>query len=186
MALKKNRPRRSTKQKVWDFMRRNRAFRAGNVMMVLDVSRDFLMPIFRALELVGYIELEMTTTDAFKDRHYKLVKNTGIRSPSILKNPCDIVRDKNTGEEFILDGTHPVQINDKIKLLRAMRKQEVTRESIAKNAGMNIYSAKVFRYIEEFVEAGIIEKSSRVHNARVFNVNLDKRADMLELLGGVA
>lgn len=154
-------------------------------MMILDVDSDFLLPIFRALELAGYLELE-DGSHTFKDRYYKLLKNTGIRSPSVLKKPCDIVRDENTGEEFVLDGSHPVQLEDKIKLLRAMRKQEVTRESIAKNAGMNIYSARVFRYIEEFIEVGIIEKSVRVHNTRVFSVNLEKRADLLYSIGGIA
>lgn len=185
MASKAKRPRRSNKQKVWDYMRRNRQFRAGDVMMILDVNSDFLLPIFRVLELVGYLELEHGS-HTFKDRHYKLIKYTGIKSPSIIKKPCDIVRDENTGEEFILDGSHPIQLEDKIKLLRAMRKKEVTREAIAKNAGMNIYSAKVFRYIEEFIEAGIIERYARVKNTRIFSVNLEKRADMLHQLGGVA
>lgn len=153
-------------------------------MMILDVGRDFLMPIFRALELAGYIELESTATEAFKDRHYKMVKNTGIRSPSILKKPCDIVRDENTGEEFVLDGNHPVQINDKVALLRGMRKKALTRERIAKNAGMHPYSAKVFRYLEEFTEAGIMERFGRVKNVRFFCIDLDKRYDMLCRLGG--
>lgn len=153
--------------------------------MILDVGREFLMPIFRSLELAGYIELESTTTEAFKDRHYKLIKNTGIRSPIVLKKPCDIVRDENTGEEFVLDGSHPVQIADKIKLLMAMRKKALTRERIAKNAGMNPYSAKVFRYLEEFTEAGIMERFVRVKNIRFFCIDLDKRANMLYTLGGM-
>lgn len=167
-------------------MRRNRHFRAGDIMMILDVDRHFLMPIFRALELAGYIELESTPTEAFNDRNYKMLKNTGIRSPSILKKPCDIVRDENTGEEFILDGSHPVQIADKIKLLMAMRKKALTRERIAKNAGMHPFSSKVFRYLEEFTEAGIMERFGRVKNVRFFCIDLEKRADMLETLGGIA
>lgn len=154
-------------------------------MMILDVNSDFLLPIFRALELAGYLELE-SGSQTFKDRHYKLIKNTGILSPFILKKPCDIVRDENTGDEFVLDGSHPIQIADKIKLLMAMRKQEITRDSIAKNAGMNPYSAKVFRYLEEFTEVGIMERSGRIKSSRSFNINLEKRADMLEVLGGVA
>lgn len=179
------RPRQSNKQKVWGFMRRNRQFRAGDIMMILDVNSDFLLPIFRVLELAGYLELE-SGSQTFKDRHYKLVKDTGILSPFILKKPCDIVRDENNGDEFVLDGSHPIQIKDKIKLLRAMRTQEITREVIANNAGMNQYSAKVFRYLEEFIEAGIMERSGRLKNNRSFNINLEKRANMLEELGGVA
>ncbi len=154
-------------------------------MMILDVNNDFLLPIFRAMELAGYLELE-SGSQTFKDRHYKLVKNTGILSPYILKKPCDIIRDKNTGEEFVLDGSHPIQVADKIKLLRAMGKQEITRDLIAKNAGMNPYSAKVFRYLEEFTEIGIMERSMRINNTRIFNINLEKRANLLEQLGGVA
>jgi len=183
MALKKNRPRRSTKQKVWDFMRRNRAFRAGDVMMILDVDKHFLMPIFRAFELAGYLELE-SGSETFNDRHYKLLKNTGIRSPSVLKKPCDIVRDLNISEELILDGTHPVQIADKLRLLHAMKYDCMYRERIAVIADIHLYSAKTIRYLEEFTELGIMERKPRSNcsDRRMFTIHHDKREALIREL----
>ncbi|MCK9372602.1 MAG: hypothetical protein M0P91_05350 [Sulfuricurvum sp.] len=164
-------------------MRRNRAFRVGDVMMILDVDKSFLMPIFRVLELAGYLELE-NGSETFGDRHYKLLKNTGIRSPSVLKKPCDIVRDENTGEEFILDGNHPVQIADKLKLLRAMKHDLMYRERIASIANIHLYSSKTIRYLEEFTELGIMERITRSNSndRRMFIVHHDKREALIKEL----
>jgi len=154
-------------------------------MMILDVSQDFLMPIFRALELCGYLQLK-AGTDTFKDRMYRLNKDTGIRSPSVLKKPCDIVRDINTKEEFILDGTHPVQITDRLTLLYAMKYKEMFREQIAVVANIHLYSAKMIRYMDEFTECGIMERlprsSKRRDDRRVFKIDMEKRDDLIRTL----
>lgn len=166
-------------------MRRNRQFRAGDIMMILDVDSDFLMPIFRALELCGYLDLE-EGSHTFKDRHYKLLKNTGIRSPSVLKKPCDIVKDENTCEEFILDGNHPVQIFDKLKLLDAMKSKDMCREDIAFVAGFHTYSSKTIRYLDEFTKAGImIQKNRKGGNGRRnYTIDQDKRKALIDKLKG--
>lgn len=172
------RVRRSKKQQIWAFMRRNRQFRAGDMMMILDVTQDFLMPIFRALELCDYLHLE-AGTEHFNDRMYRLNKDTGVRSPVILKKPCDIVRDLNTGEEFFLDGNHPVQIADKLKLVMALRSRVITREDIAKNAGIHQFSAKSIRYLNEFVELGIMHRMPRSHEAdkkRGYKIDMEVRS----------
>lgn len=154
-------------------------------MMILDVSQDFLMPIFRALELCGYLQLK-AGTDTFRDRMYRLNKDTGVRSPSVLKKPCDIVRDINTGEEFILDGTHPVQMADKLTLLYAMKYKEMFREQIATIASIHLYSAKMIRYMDEFTEYGIMERlprsSKRRDDRRVFKIDMEKRNDLIRTL----
>lgn len=175
------RVRKSKKQQIWAFMRRNRQFRAGDMMMILDVTQDFLMPIFRALELCDYLHLE-TGSDNFRDRIYRLKRDTGARSPIILKKPCDIVRDLNTGEEFVLDGNHPVQIADKIRFMMALRSRVITREDIAKNAGIHQFSAKSIRYLNEFVELGIMQKMPRsleAHNKRGYKVDMEVRGAWL-------
>lgn len=169
-------------------MRRNRQFRAGDIMMILDVKRDFLMPIFRALELAGYLELQ-SGTELFRDRNYKFIKNTGIRSPSILKKPCDIVKDENTGELYVLDGNHPVQITDKLKLLEAMHKKNMLSEDIARKAGMHKYSVKSIRYLSEFIQYGIIERLMRTKENQKFStyrINTVKRDEMIQKLRGAA
>jgi hypothetical protein len=152
-------------------------------MMILDVDKHYLMPIFRALELAGYLELD-SGSETFNDRHYKLLKNTGIRSPSVLKKPCDIVRDLNTGEEYVLDGTHPVQIADKLKLLRAMKYECMYRERIAVIADIHLYSSKTIRYLEEFTEIGIMERKARsnCNDRRMFTIHHDKREALIREL----
>lgn len=154
-------------------------------MMILDVDSDFLLPIFRALELAGYLELE-EGSHTFKDRHYKLLKNTGVLSPTILKRPCDIVKDENTLEEFILDGSHPIQIADKLKLLNAMRSKEMSREDIAYVAGFHIYSAKSIRYLDEFYKEEIMIKKYRKNGQgkRTYMIDHIKRMKLIEKLKG--
>lgn len=146
--------------------------------MILDVTQDFLMPIFRALELCDYLHLE-AGSEHFRDRMYRLNKDTGVRSPIILKKPCDIVRDLNTGDEFVLDGNHPVQIHDKLRLIMALRSRVITREDIAKNAGIHQFSAKSIRYLNEFVELGIMQKMPRSHETdkkRGYKIDMEVRS----------
>lgn len=176
---------RTKKQVVWEYMRRKGCFRVGDMMLVLSTDKDFLLPIFRALELSGYLELE-NNSDSFKDRQYRLLQNTGPKSPIILKKPCDIVRDKNTKKEFILDGTHPVQMADKLTLLYAMKYKEMFREQIATIASIHLYSAKMIRYMDEFTEYGIMERlprsSNRRDDRRVFKIDMEKRNDLVRTL----
>jgi len=185
MGLGFKRVRRSKKQHIWEFMRRNRQFRAGDLMMILDIDQDFLMPIFRALELCGYMQLE-AGTDTFRDRIYRLNKDTGVRSPAILKKPCDIVRDLNTGEEYVLDGNHPVQISDRLVLLHALKHQAMFREQIATIAKMHLFSAKTIRYLSEFTEDGIMERLPRSpkirDERRSYAINKEKRDELIRTL----
>lgn len=185
MGLGFKRVRRSKKQQIWEFMRRNRQFRAGDLMMILDVDQDFLMPIWRALELCGYMQLEVGS-ETFRDRIYRLNKDTGVRSPSVLKKPCDIVRDLNTGEEFVLDGNHPVQIADRLTLLHAMKHKIMFREQIALIANMHLFSAKTIRYLSEFTEDGIMERlprSSKIREERrTYSINKEKRDELIRTL----
>jgi hypothetical protein len=169
MAWERKKIRRSKKQQIWTFMRRNRVFRAGDLMMILEVDQGYLLPIFRALELCGYLSLE-SGTEVFKDRVYRLVCDTGVRSPSILKKPHDTVKDLNTNEAFILNGNHPVQMADKLTLLYALKHETMFREQIAVVAKMHIYSARMSR-------------TSRSHEGRrLFNINMEKRDDLIRTL----
>lgn len=185
MGLGFKRVRRSKKQQIWEFMRRNRQFRAGDLMMILDVDQDFLMPIWRALELCGYMQLE-AGSETFRDRIYRLNKDTGVRSPVILKKPCDIVRDLNTGEEFVLDGNHPVQIADRLVLLHALKHKTMFREQIALIANMHLFSAKTIRYLSEFTEDGIMERLPRSpkirDDRRSYAINKEKRDELIRTL----
>lgn len=185
MGLGFKRVRRSKKQQIWEFMRRNRQFRAGDLMMILDVDQDFLMPIWRALELCGYMQLE-AGSETFRDRIYRLNKDTGVRSPVILKKPCDIVRDLNTGEEFVLDGNHPVQIADRLVLLHALKHKTMFREQIALIANMHLFSAKTIRYLSEFTEDGIMERLPRSpkirDDRRSYAINKEKRDELIRTI----
>lgn len=77
-------------------MRRNMRFRVGDIILILDIKERTIKPIMWALEKAGYLRLE-STGDAYKDRIYTFIKNTGIKSPSI--NAAEVY-DHNTGELF--------------------------------------------------------------------------------------
>lgn len=181
MALKAKRPRRSNKQKVWDFMRRNRVFRAGDVMMILDVDKTYLSNIFKVLELAGYLKLE-SGSETFNDRHYKLLKNTGIRSPVIDR---DILKDQNTNEVFILDGEHPIQVADKLSLLRAMKHEQMTRSEILGIAGFDLYSIQSIRYMREFSDQKIMicQPVNMSRNGQaIYVIDIEKREALIQEL----
>lgn len=182
MGLGFKKIRRSKKQLIWTFMRRNRVFRVGDLMMILEVDQAYLMPIFRALELCGYLNLQ-SGTEVFRDRIYRLMCDTGVRSPSILKKPHDTVRDLNTGETFILDGGEKMQIVDKLTLLYALKHTAMFREQIAVVAKMHVYSARMIRYLAEFSDMGILVRSTRSSEGRrLFTINKEKRDDLIRAL----
>ncbi len=87
----------SKKQQVWEYMRRNRLFRFGDVMTIVEISQNSLYPIVWILLYIGYLKLEGEKERCMIDRRYRLVKDTGVVSPSMSGS---VVFDHNTQESF--------------------------------------------------------------------------------------
>lgn len=181
MGLGFKRVRRSKKQQIWEFMRRNRQFRVGDLMMILEVKPQFLMNIIHSFELCGYVRL-VTGSELFRDRIFLLKNDTGVRSPILNK---EIIKDQNTKEVFVLDGKHPIQIADKLSFLYAMKHDQMTKKEIAHTAGFDAHSMQSIRYLREFSDQQIMI-CQPTHMSRegqtVFVINTEKRDDLIRTL----
>lgn len=130
----------SLKQNIWNYMRRNMRFRVGDIMMILEVRYGTIKPIMWALENAQYIRLDSDNGE-YKDRIYTFIKNTGIKSPSIINGE---VYDHNTKSfykhEVIKkekEQRPPVAPRTRLKLLKAMQIDKMSKEEIAKDACVN-------------------------------------------------
>jgi len=181
MGLVFKRVRRSKKQQIWEFMRRNRQFRVGDLMMILELKPQFLMNIIHSFELCGYLKL-VSGSELFRDRIFLLKNDTGIRSPIINK---ETIKDQNIKEIFVLDGKHPLQVADKLSFLHVMEHEQMTRKEIADMAGFNVYSMQSIRYLREFSDQKIMicqsTDMSRDGQA-IFTINKEKRDELIRTL----
>lgn len=85
------------RQKMWNYLRRNRNFRFGDVMIICDIGFLYLKHVLKSLERSGYVKI-VEKTKPYSNRRYTLVKNTGALAPSITKHG---IYDHNTGDEFV-------------------------------------------------------------------------------------
>ncbi len=80
--------RKSNKQYIWEYMRRNRIVKVEDILTIFDLKRDSLRIFFNQLERAGYIKVRKIngkTPFRFEDRAYVLVKNSGILVPRYVK-----------------------------------------------------------------------------------------------------
>ena len=82
---------KSNRQKAWDYMRRNRCFRIGDILVVLEISEGSLKSLVRQLSQAQYL-VKSKSVQKFKDKEFRLVKNTGVVCPSVI-----------TGTKFLYD-----------------------------------------------------------------------------------
>lgn len=165
------------KQKVWNYMRRNKRFRVGDIMMILEVRDGTIRPIMWALESAKYIRIENEAQE-YKDRIYTFVKDTGIKSPSIINGD---IYDHNTKEEFKLQ-KQPTSYRMRLKLLKAMSLPLMTKDEIAKSAEVSItggWAKQEFLYLNI---KGAIARTNPIQRREkeiLFTVNKEKRDELI-------
>lgn len=92
---------KTNRQKTWNYMRRNKVFRIGDILTVLEVSEEGLKELIRQLNHVGYIKI-VSKAKKFRDRKYKLIKNTGVQCPMVVHKKK--LYDRNTEQFYPLGG----------------------------------------------------------------------------------
>ena len=95
---------KSNRQKVWEYARRNRVFRVGDVLSILEVSESSLQLLLRQLLKAKYVKL-VESKRAFRDKKYKLVVNTGVVCPSVVKAE-NVLWDSNIKEKIFIGGSN--------------------------------------------------------------------------------
>ena len=71
------------KQKVWEFMRRNRTFRVGDMMAIFDMKRSYAKWILWFFKKQGLI-IQLFSGKRFEDSVYKVVRDIGVKSPNTI------------------------------------------------------------------------------------------------------
>jgi len=73
------RAKRGKLEKVWSYMRRNRAFCVKELMIAVGIDKSYLKSFLWHLESADYIKRQRD--EPFEQRCYWLVKNTGAKCP---------------------------------------------------------------------------------------------------------
>jgi len=123
------------RQAVWNYMRRNRSFRVGDILLICEISKEYLQNFISSLKRAGYLRHE-NKSKPYSNRRYTLLKNTGKIAPASTKYG---LFDYNTNEKFEFRETkeeikiHAPELLKKI--LKVIDSREMTREEIATKAG---------------------------------------------------
>ncbi len=157
-------------RKVWNYMRRNRTFRFGDVLAVTGVTHKYLNNILWHLKGVGYVK-EHEKVRPYTSTMFTLVKCTGVKSPSMVNG---VVYDYNTNERLEIT-KEPVFV----KMLRVMTKNMMSKQTIIKESGVSMSSAK--RWFRVFKKENImIESELKIDNHKAFMIDFKKKQMFLE------
>ena len=68
------------KQKVWEYIRRNKRFRVGDLIIIFDLKLSYAKWLIWNFSKAGVIEL-IQDNKRFTERFYRLKQDTGIKAP---------------------------------------------------------------------------------------------------------
>jgi transcription initiation factor IIE alpha subunit len=161
----------SALQKVWNYIRRNRVFRFGDVMMVVGVRHEYLRNLLWHLEGAGYIKCE-DTLKTNTNSIFRVVRMSGAKSPSIING---VVYDYNTDEKFEIKRKKPLE-----KILEALKSlKSFTKEELARASGVSESSVK--KALSELKDRGVIYEYERqiMSTKKLFGRDLDALEEVL-------
>ncbi len=158
MLEENNRPLRfkrkgTKKQQMWGYMRRNRSFRVGDVMAVLELSMSFCKQTLWYLSECGYVRLE-NDAKRYEDRIYTLVNDTGVKCPSMIDNK---LYDYNTGKEYEIY-TRSAADTETLILL-AIAPEGSRYKEILETTGLP--KPTLLRYLKQMLEKRLIRKAPK-------------------------
>ena len=170
--------RRSKKQKVWNYMRRNKKFSVAEVMIAVGVDVDFLRHIFWQLKAAQYIRL-LQDAGKYEERIYAFINDTGIKSPALENG---VVFDHNTNETTVVKklSTRKSGNNVLVKLLNAMTGDDTTRQAIAEKVGVSVSSGSTTRAFALLNATGVMkENGERLGSLKLYTIDREKRDELL-------
>ena len=173
----------SIKQKVWNYMRRNKTFRFGDVIAITGVTEKYLRIFLVRLEHVGYVKI-LEKVKPFSSTYYKFINCTGVTSPTIDKG---VLYDYNTKEYIEIK-----PISSITKILDCMTKDKMSTEQVSRLSGVGISTTKKwfakFLVLEITKRINPIEKvnDERVHlidHEKITQLKLDIKSGKFEIKG---
>jgi len=149
-------------QKVWNYIRRNRSFRIGDILILCGIKHNYLQKYIRFLELAKYVRRE-NGSKPYSNREYILLKNTGPLAPSMNQYG---LYDFNTKEDFQLLNNEkkrkqfaPEVI---LKVLQSIDYEETTKDNLIIKA--NIPKRSLIKWWDRLQKFGVILSPIPVDN----------------------
>ncbi|WP_320034826.1 hypothetical protein [Halarcobacter sp.] len=150
----------SIRQKMWNYMRRSRSFRLGDVLIICEPSLLYLQKYLATLLNAGYIKL-VSKKKPLTDRVYVLVKNTGVLAPVADDfglfdyNTREEIRTKNSKTKAKQQNYVPEVI---VKLLKVLQNEdEVTRAYLIEKSETTI--AGLTKWWKRLQKFGVIDST---------------------------
>ncbi len=141
-------------QQIWNYIRRNRNFRFGELMMVCDVGYSYLSKYIRFLEKSKYIIFIGKKKLPLSNREYKFINYTGVKAPVVSDNSF---YDYNTNKcfNFSPHKSRNIEIPENlIKILNSVDQEEVTINEILEKA--NIPKSTLGKWWVRLKKMGVI------------------------------
>jgi len=175
---KRSKARNGKIQALWEYIRRNKMFRLGDALMITGLTAQTLNNYLWYLNNTGYIRL-ITKPKPINDRHYVLVKNTGLHAPTANKN---LLYDYNTKEELRVPPSREIL---EIELLQTLTKSQMSRQCIHRNIKTTSSSNSVRVAIFSLVEQNIIKRihpplRDKVNEEMLYEIDIEKVSELLE------
>lgn len=157
------------RQKVWNYIRRNRVFMISDVMAITGANYKNLKEMFKVYENAGYIKV-LKRQKPFSSTQLKLIKCTGVRVPTHDKDK-NILFDYNTGEEIEIKSKSAME-----KILDCLDKGLVTKEEINKKTALSFKTVtECYADLKERgVMARVVPTRKNQLGHRLFSVDLEK------------
>jgi predicted transcriptional regulator len=150
-------------QSVWNYMRRNRNFRIGDLLMICGIKHSYLQRYVRFLELAEYVK-RTSGSKPYSNREYLLLKNTGPFAPSMnqyglydfnKKEAIQIINNEKKRKQFA-----PEVI---IKVLKSIDYDETTKDNLILKA--NIPARSLIKWWDRLQKFGVILSPIPVNNS---------------------
>ena len=163
-------------------MRRNRSFRVGDIITLVDgMTQNHLKTMLWALEKAGFLEL-VSDKGSYKEWSYRLILNTGPQSPSVIRGE---IYDHNTKKFYPKKERGGSVSRTLIAMLGTMTKQIMTKREIAEAAGTTVASGGTKTNFSLLTKKGIMQrptKDMRYKGSLVYRINRKAAAELREQL----
>ncbi|MFW2235256.1 hypothetical protein ACN4FE_04430 [Aliarcobacter butzleri] len=157
-------------QMMWNYIRRNKIFRAAEILIVCDIGVSYLSKYLRFLEKSGYIKCISKKRNILLDREYRFINNTGQKAPLVSNNSL-FDYNINKSFDFSPDKPRKIEIPETLmKVLSSINQEEITISDIEEQANITSIALEKWwsRLKKMGVICGLIEVNEK-HPTRFYN-----------------
>ncbi len=155
---------KTTRQQIWEYMRRNKIFEIGDILLIFEVGDDVLRAYIRQLLGGGYLQC-ITSKRTFEKKAYRLIKNTGALAPIWIAKEKKLIdaniQSKNVNAvmklPILVDKPSemrpvPVKEYNKGRVLRILTNEAMGANALKNSTGLT--NGAFYEAIEELLGSG--------------------------------